>query len=475
MKAVECAAIDLGATSGRIIVGSWSRSGLLTLTEVHRFPNSFTTLGAHDYWDIGGLWREILTGLTKAKQSFPRLASVGICTWGVDHALVTERGRLALPVHAYRDQRTCPGWDRLAGSVEKLRNIYSATGIPAHFYNTSLQLAETLAAFPGAAQSVDRCLFLPDYFNYLLCGRMENEISIASTSQLLSVRQADWSRATLVGLGIPARWFSKPIEAGTSLGTIKGIAPLAGLKVIAVPGHDTACAFDAMPTLRGNSDLYVNSGTWSLIGFETSAPILNREALLAGIRNERTGNGAFRPLKSVTGMWLLERVLRELGWRASGSREWAALIRESASLPRPDVLLDSDDFVFNNPRCMVQAVDRFLLRRRQCKPRKPAAYARLIIESLAAGHAKAHGTFRALAGQRFNQILLLGGGSRNRLLCQATADLSQVPVAAFSLEGSAVGNLGSQFVAMGAVSSRDAFREALSRQFKPSIHIPREI
>jgi rhamnulokinase len=253
------AALDFGATSGRVILGRWSGQRL-ELTEVHRFPNAFRSLGGHDYWEIGTLWHEALAGLRKAVAALPKgakLASIGVDFWGVDYALLNDAGRLVFPVHAYRDARSQPGLKRLANTRAALERIYAATGIPNVFYNSSLHLEETVANCPAITDLATRCLFLPDYFNYLLSGRMENELSIASTSQLLDVHSTDWSQAALKHFRLPAQWFSKPVRAGTTLGRLLPALraelgdAVRDTKIIAVPGHDTACAYDAMPACSG--------------------------------------------------------------------------------------------------------------------------------------------------------------------------------------------------------------------------------
>src|SRR4051812_14662941 len=215
-RATYSAAVDLGATSGRVILGTWANDRL-TLREVHRFGNSFRTLAGHDYWDLGTLWQETQVGLRQAVAALPRgakLASVGVDTWGVDYALVNDAGRLVFPVHAYRDARTQPGLIKLGNTRAALARIYAATGVPNVFYNSSLQLAEVVASCPAIEDLATRCLFLPDYFNFLLSGRMANELSAASTSQLLDVHSTHWSRAALDYFRIPPQWFTPPILAG---------------------------------------------------------------------------------------------------------------------------------------------------------------------------------------------------------------------------------------------------------------------
>jgi rhamnulokinase len=473
---VHAAAIDLGATSGRVILGTWARNRL-ALREVHRFPNAFRSLGVHDYWDVGGLWQEVQTGLRHAVSALPRgarLASVGVDTWGVDYALVNDAGRLVFPVHAYRDARTQPGLQRLARTRAALDRLYAATGVPNVFYNSSLQLAETVATCPAIEDLATRCLFLPDYFNFLLSGRMENELTIASTSQLLDVHSTGWSRAALDYFRIPPQWFSPPVLAGTRLGKVRGIPALAGTQVIAVPGHDTACAYDAMPAAPDGSDLFLSSGTWSLVGFESGTPVLGPEALAARISNERIGDGRYRPLTNVIGLWLLEGTLKDFASRPTNDREWAALITAAEKLPAPARLLDVTDPAFANPPSMRAAIDKQWKKSRVTPPRDLAGYVRLICDSLGRGHADAMRNFERMTGRRFKRILIVGGGSKNRLLCQATADAAGVPVVSFALEGTAVGNLASQLIALGAVKDLATFRRHLGAGLKQTVYEPRK-
>ena len=471
---IYTAAVDFGATSGRVILGSWSKNRL-TLNEVHRFPNTFRTLAGHDYWDLGTLWHEAQTGLRKAVAALPRgakLASIGVDVWGVDFALVNDAGRLVFPVHAYRDTRSQPGLKRLANTRAALARIYAATGIPNVFYNSSLHLEETVASCPAITDLATRCLFLPDYFNFLLSGRMENELTVASTSQLLDVHSTDWSPAALKHFRLPPQWFSKPIKSGTRLGAVKNFPELAGVQVVAVPGHDTAAAYDAMPASPDGTDLFLSSGTWSLVGFESDKPILGAEALAARISNERIGDGRYRPLTNVIGLWLLEGTMKDFASRPSDDKAWAALITAAEKLPAPAALLDVTDPAFTNPASMKAAIDAQLKRRKLPAPKNLAAYTRLICDSLGRGHADAMRAFEKMAGKKFKRILIVGGGSKNRLLCQATADAAGLPVVSFALEGTAVGNLASQLIALKAVKDLPTFRRHLAANLKQTVYAP---
>ena len=479
---VHTAAVDLGATSGRVILGTWAKNKL-NLREVHRFPNSFHTLGGHDYWDLGTLWHEVQTGLRHAAAALPRgakLASVGVDTWGVDYALVNDAGRLVFPVHAYRDARTQPGLTRLGNTRAALDRIYAATGIPTVFYNSSLQLAEVVATAPAIGDLATRCLFLPDYFNFLLSGRMANELTIASTTQLLDVHSTQWSRAALAYFRIPAQWLTPPVLSGTRLGRLSPAtrtslaAPaFAETQVIAVPGHDTACAYDAMPASPDGGDLYISSGTWSLVGFESDTPVLGADALAARISNERIGDGRYRPLTNVIGLWMLEGTLKDFASRPAHDREWAALITAAEKLPPPPARIDLTFAAFANPPSMRGAIDAQLKRRKLPLPKNLAGYVRLICDSLGEGHALAMRNFERMAGKKFHRVLIVGGGSKNRLLCQATANATGLPVVSFALEGTAVGNLASQLIALRAVKDLATFRRYLGAGLQQTVYSPK--
>jgi rhamnulokinase len=472
-KTVHLAAVDLGATSGRVILGAWSKNQL-TLTEAHRFPNAYRELGAHAYWELGAFWAEVQTGLRKALALLPRgakLASVGVDTWGCDHVLLNDAGRLVFPPHAYRDDRTQAGLRALAKNGADL--IYAATGIPNVFYNTSLQLAETVASCPAVTDLATRCLFLSDYFNYLLSGKMENEFTVASTSQLIDVHaRREWSRAALDFFHIPPSWFDTPIRAGTKLGPVRDFPGLKGVQVIAVPGHDTACAYDAMPAAEDGNDIFLSSGTWSLVGFENATPVLGAAAEKARVANERTGDGGFRPLTNVAGLFLLEQIMGAFSQRPANDRAWAALIAAAEKLPAPAALLDLTDPAFMTPDSMKAAIDAQLKKRRLATPKTLAGYTRLICGSIGRGHANATRAFEQMTGKKFRRILMVGGGSKNRLLCQATADAAGIPVVSFSLEGTAVGNIARQLIALEAVKDLKTFRRLLRANLEQKIYRP---
>ena len=474
---LHCAAVDLGATSGRVILGTW-HAGELVTQEIYRFSNQIHRVGEHDYWDLAGMWTHLKMGLTKAAAALPegeRIASVGVDTWGVDHVLLSAEGRLVFPAHAYRDPRTRRGLEELTENSRDHLRIYKHTGIPAVFYNTSLQLAETVRSFPEMGTLTQRCLLLPDYFNYLLSGRMANEVSIASTTQLLDLESADWSPTALDHFNIPSHWFKTPIKASTRLGEITSLPNLRGTAVVAVPGHDTACAYEALPSHDSDDDLFISSGTWSLVGFKSDGPLNSPAALAAGVCNERTGDGRFRPLRNIIGLWLLEELLKAFPDRPNNDNDWRTLLDEARVLPAPEQLLDVTDPAFTNPVDMKSVIDAHLRQINAPLPSSLAGYVRLIADSLGREHGNVLKQFADLSGQTFQRILMVGGGAKNQLLCQATADAAGVPVVALQVEGSALGNLGSQLIALGALKSFADFREKVihplpSRTFRPRVN-----
>jgi rhamnulokinase len=463
------AAVDLGATSGRVIVGTYANLRL-TLQEIHRFPNAFHYLGQRAYWDLPRLFSEVTYGLKKAKEKVPEIASCGVDTWGVDYALLDSKGRLVFPTHAYRDSRTEPFFQAL--SENGIEKVFAWTGIQNLSFNTTLQLQEALTSCPGLANLAVRCLLLPDYFNYLLSGRQENEISILSTGQLLDVKSNDLSSDTLKFFGIPPQWFGQPALSPRKLGTVTGIEGLEDMQVILVPGHDTSCAYDAMPSPPGSNDIFLSSGTWSLIGFESDQPVIGAEALANQVSNERLGSGRYRPIKNCLGLWLLEQTMEAFPERPITATDWTNLISAAVESPPLDYLLDVTDRTLFNPKSMKDAIDAQIANQGKCGPGDLAGYTRLICDSLGQGHANAIRAFETMTGRVFDRILIVGGGSKNSLLCQATADASGLPVCSFNLEGTAVGNIANQLVAIGAVPDLDTFRQNLAMELTPTVYQP---
>jgi len=253
---------------------------------------------------------------------------------------------------------------------------------------------------------------------------------------------------------------------------VRSIPELRGSQAIVVPGHDTACAYDAMPT-DGEGDLFLSSGTWSLIGFESPRPLLGLAAQKARIANERTSDGHFRPLTNIDGLFLLEKLMAEFAEHPKNDKDWDALVGAAERAPATPQCLKLNDGTFANPSSMRAAIDAQLRKRKITAPGNLVGYARLIWDSLGQSHADSMRLFEKLTGEQFKRILMVGGGSKNRLLCQATANAAGIPVLSFSLEGTAVGNLARQLIALGAVKDLASFRQTLTTQLKTTTYTPR--
>jgi rhamnulokinase len=303
---------------------------------------------------------------------------------------------------------------------------------------------------------VHSVLFLPDYFNFLLSGRKNTELSIASTSQLLSAARPAFSSKALRHFGIPKKWFAPALPPRSVIGPAIHLAGFENCAVVNIPGHDTAAAFDAMPSDPESDDVYIASGTWCLVGFIHKSPLLSHEAMLAGVTNERMGDGRFRPLKNVLGLWLLERLFAEIGVRPETPGHWQELIDAADALPEPRTLLDLADPTLFNPASMKTAIDA-QISRHSPSPSSAAEYMRLICESIAQGQADVITHLERLGKRSFSRIIIVGGGAKNRLLCQATACRSGKPVLAVDMEASAIGNLANQLVSIGKIDSLAEF------------------
>lgn len=469
MPKTTIAAIDLGATSGRVIVGQVTAGGI-ELTEAHRFRNGFTTLHPYNYWDVGRLLGEVVRGLREARRLFPELRSCGVDTWGVDHAITDADGRLAFPVHAYRDERTNPVRREILDKGDA-RMLFDLTGLPIVNYNTGLQLMETLRAFPGLRGVGNKVMLLPHYMNFLLTGKSGCEFSHASTTQLLEVNGMDWSAKALEYFGIPGGWLEKPTAAGGLIGPVTGAGDLGDLEVALVPGHDTSCAFEAIP-LDGNT-LIVSSGTWMLVGGITGKPCLGDEAFELGVSNERTGTGGYRPNKTCMGLWLLEQTIPAFDTRPQSDAEWSALISAASERATPEVLIDTTDDALFNPDNMRSAIDHQLKANGGSAPADLPGYVNLICASLGASLRDTALRFESILATTFDNIVIVGGGSKNSLLCRMMADFSGKRVTSYNLEATSVGNMAYQLLALGKIRNLAEFHDLIRPTLSEKTYQPR--
>ncbi|MFD7425731.1 rhamnulokinase family protein [Streptomyces sp. NPDC059818] len=455
------AAVDLGATSGRVMTGRVG-PGTLVLAEAHRFANTPVRLPDGLRWDVLALYQGMLDGLRAAGRSAP-VASIGIDTWAVDYGLLDADGALlGVPFH-YRDGRNSGISERLpegCGAAE----LYAVNGLQHLPFNTVFQLlAHRSTAQWKAARTL---LLMPDLLVHWLTGSVGAEITNASTTGLFDARLGDWSDELIGRLGL-ARSLFPPLRdpgdpAGTLLAHVAGATGLpAGTPVTTVASHDTASAVVAVPATEPEF-AYVSCGTWSLAGLELDAPVLSEESRAANFTNERGVDGTVRYLRNIMGMWLLEECRRAWG-REGPDRALAALLTDAAAAEPFAAVIDPDDEAFLAPGDMPSRIDTYLLRTGQTPPGSPGAYVRCVLESLALAHRRTLRRAAELAGREPTRIHLVGGGSRNELLCQWTADASGLPVTAGPAEATALGNILLQARTHGLVGDLADMRRLVAR------------
>jgi rhamnulokinase len=456
MATISCAAIDLGASNGRVVVATLD-GDRIGLREAHRFETPLVQdRSGYQCWDVDAIEAGVREGLRAAAALAP-LASVGVDTWGVDFALVDGAGARVAPVVSYRDARTQRSMkdvvDRLGAG-----ELYRRTGIQLQPFNTLFQLAATAAREPGWLARARRCLLLPDWFHFRLCGVQANEYTDATTTQLWSIHADDWDDALLAAAGIGPGLLSRPVEPGTPLGTVE--LPGGRARVIAPATHDTASSVAAIP-LEGTDTAYISSGTWSLMGIESRVPLAGEDALRENVTNEGGVERRFRVLKNIVGLWLTQRIRQELG-----GEDHAALVAAAAAAAPWRSLIDPEDPRFYNPPSMIEAVRGFCAETDQPVPEGAGALARCAFESLALCYRRTAAGLAALRGRPLERIHIVGGGSQNRLLDQLCADACQLPVRAGPVETAALGNACVQLIALGALPSLDAARALVRRSFE---------
>jgi rhamnulokinase len=453
-------AFDLGAESGRAILGRLE-TGRLDIREVRRFPNEPVRQNGSLFWDVLRLWHEIGQALD-ATAGTP-LKSVGVDGWGVDYALIGERGNLLENPYHYRDVRNEGMMDAVFERVSP-EKIYSVTGIQFIQINTLFQFYAACRLTPQVVDAARALVTIPDLVNYWLCGRICSEYTVATTTQFVDARTRTWATRLLAEIGLPTRVLPEIVQPGTVIGRIKGDASaLAGTPVVAPACHDTASAVASV--CAGGTTAFISSGTWSLLGTEIDAPVITAKTRDLNFTNEGGVCGTIRLLKNIGGLWLLQACRR--AWAAEGQPlDYDTLL----SAARDDglafqSLIDPDHHAFLNPTNMPGQIARYCRQTSQVEPSGPAAYARAILESLALKYRVVLESLEEVTGRRFDQIRIVGGGSRNRLLNQFTADATGRTVLAGPVEATALGNIGLQMLATGAVGSLAEARAVIDRSF----------
>jgi len=464
-------AFDFGAESGRAVLGHL-KGGVLTTEEVHRFRNEPVEYGGSLHWDVPRLWLEVRGALSGLEHL--ELASIGVDAWGVDYALLGDRGELLQNPYHYRDRRTEGVMEEVFRKMPK-EEIYRETGIQFMPINTLYQLFAAQRDTPNILAAAKRMLTIPDLFNYWLTGNAVCEFTNATTTQLVDPVRRHWATDLMKRVGLNSALPAPIVEPGTVVGTLlPGIAQnscLAGTPVIAPACHDTGSAVAAI-TARDRA-AFLSSGTWSLIGAELDAPVLTPAALKMNFTNEGGVQGTTRLLKNVMGLWMLQGCRNV--WSARGqSSDYRELVELAGRAPAFGHLVDPDDESFLRTTDMPAAIDQFCRRTHQPSPATAGSYVRCVFESLALKYRLVLRGLEQLCGQSIRVIRVIGGGSKNRLLNQFTADATGKRVLTGPSEATALGNIAMQILTTGEASSLAEVRAVVDRSFSTEIFEPAE-
>ena len=448
-------AVDLGATSGRTILAAYD-GHKIEMREITRFRNPMIPMGGHLYWDLPGLYNEVLIGLRKAAEEGVQIESIGIDTWGCDFAFFGADGQLLGLPHCYRDQHTDGAQERF---FEKMpaSEVYERTGIQFMNFNSLFQLDTLNRNASSALQSADKILFIPDALIYMLTGKTICEYTVASTSQMLNPMTGDLDPEILKALGIPRERFGVMTQPGTVVGTlttqVQEATGLGAVPVVAVAGHDTASAVAAVPA-EDKEYAYLSCGTWSLMGIESAEPIITKDSFKENFTNEGGVEGTTRFLKNICGLWLFEQSRKEFKDVPESVGELVALCEQSAY----EGIINPDAPCFAAPSSMTAAIRDYCISTGQPVPQTPADYCRCIFKSLALRYREVVGILQGMCSFPIRRLHVIGGGSQNRYLMQYTADALNMSVICGPVEGTALGNVLMQMKASGVVETLEQMR-----------------
>jgi sugar (pentulose or hexulose) kinase len=462
-------AVDLGASSGRTIVGTFE-NGTLSLKEMNRFWNGPTEISGTLYWDFVYLFRNIQGGIALAKKEFGGgLVSMGIDTWGVDFGLIDSQGKLLGNPVNYRDARTDGMPAKVFDAVGK-ETVFEQTGIQFMQFNTLYQLYSLAQSKNVQYQQAAKLLFVPDLLNYWLTGKMATERTFASTSQMYNPVTKDWAFDLLKKLNIRTDLFAPFAEPGTVLGDYQG------LPVVNVGSHDTASAFAAVPVVADEQCAFLSSGTWSLLGTELLGPVINDDVLSANFTNEIGVCDTVRFLKNLSGLWIMQELRRV--WAEQGFDYTWEKMAEMALLSTPfEFFINPGDEVFMSPGDMPARIQDYCERTGQRRPLEHGQIMRAAYEGLALLYADTYGTLEKLSGKKMDFLRIVGGGCQNKTLSQFAADATGRKVVTSPIEATAIGNMIMQMLAMGDIASLDEGREIIRNSFahESKTYMPQDV
>ena len=465
-------AIDLGATSGRTILGS-IEGGRLQQRELTRFPNPIIQTGGHFFWDIYALYQEIIRGLRIVASEGIEIQSIGIDTWGVDFVCVGRDGGILRNPYCYRDPHTNGAMEEYFRHISK-EKVYEKTGIQFMPFNSLFQLFTMHQHGDSALEAADKILFIPDALMYMLTGEAVCEYTILSTSQMLDPRTKRIDPELLDVIGLKESQFGRYVNPSEVVGTltpeVQRLTGLGAVPVVAVAGHDTAAAVAAVPA-SDEHFAYLSCGTWSLLGVETQEAIINQKSFDYNFTNEGGIEGTTRFLKNICGMWLLERCRQEWTDAPADINQ----VNADAMTAEPfRSIINPDDPRFANPTSMVEAIKDYCRETHQPIPEDYRQMARCIFESLALRYREVLGYLRELAPFPIERLHVIGGGSLNTHLMQMTADSIGIPVLTGPVEGTAIGNIMLQAKAAGIVSNRFDMRRMIAQSIEMKTYIPNQ-
>ena len=471
-----CLAIDIGASSGRHILGS-VQNGKIVLEEIHRFDNKQVHQNGHDCWDMDNLWNGIVDGLKACKTLGKIPSTVGIDTWAVDYVLLDRDGRQVGDAVAYRDNRT-EGMDKVVEGIVPPTELYAKTGIQKQIFNTIYQLMALKREHPEQLEQADALLMIPDYFNYRLTGVKKQEYTNATSTNLVNAAEKVWDLELIERLGLPVKLFGELSMPGAVVGELTAeMQETVGFNttVILPATHDTGSAFLAVPAKDENA-VYLSSGTWSLLGVENGSPITSEASRLQNFTNEGGAWYRFRYLKNIMGLWMIQSIRRELNGVAyvagreskyAGGRTYSFpdLIQEARSAADFPSVVDANDGSFLAPDSMIDAIKDWCVKSGQRTPQTVGEIMQCVYRSLSECYRDAIDGLSALTGKTYTSVNIVGGGCQDMYLNQMTANATGLPVYAGPVEGTAIGNLIVQMIAGGEFDSLQTARNAVRISF----------
>lgn len=460
-------AIDIGASSGRHILGHKDENDRLILEEIYRFSNGMVEKNDHKVWEMDRIFREIKEGMKKCVQLNKIPVSVGIDTWGVDCVFLGPDGKILGEAVGYRDART-NGMDDIVRKVIPDELLYQKTGIQKQIFNTIYQIMSVKAKEPQLFGQIKDILMIPDYFHYLLTGEKAVEYTNATTSQLIEPYKKTWNNELLEALGFPAAMFPRLIHPGALLGRLKKeICEEVGFNCyVIVPGtHDTASAVAAVPSAPGEDVIYISSGTWSLMGTEQKKPVCTEAARINNFTNEGGCDGRYRFLKNIMGLWMIQSVRAEIA-----SEQTFSQICEGAAKEKITSIVDCDDDRFLAPISMTEEIQKACRESGQLVPEGISQVACVVYNSLAQCYAKAVKGMENITGKTYEKIHIVGGGSNASYLNQLTATVTGKTVCAGPAEATAIGNLAVQMLSHGGFSDLQEAKTCIRKSFSVSVY-----